>query len=97
MYECSAMLLSVLQELIACGVQRIAVVVPVAPSIQDLAAGGGGPNNGGPLPGPGPGAINAANINALPGFSPAFPLPFPCPSLATIHSIYNNPMPSPMY
>ena len=47
------MLLSVLQELIACGVQRIAVVVPVAPSIQDLAIGGGGPNNGGPLPGPG--------------------------------------------
>ena len=87
------MLLSVLQELIACGVQRIAVVVPVAPSIQDLAIGGGGPNNGGPLPGPGPGAMNAANINALPGYSPCsfLALPsFPClPCMCT----YNNNKP----
>ena len=59
------MLLSVLQELIACGVQRIAVVVPVAPSIQDLTTGGAG-NNNGPVSGPGPGTINAASINALP-------------------------------
>ena len=59
------MLLSVLQELIACGVQRIAVVVPVAPSIQDLTTGGAG-NNNGPVSGPGAGNITAAGINAPP-------------------------------
>ena len=65
LHGCSAMLLSLLQELISCGVQRIAVVVPVAPSIQDLTTGTGGGgtgNNGGPMPG----NVNAAHINALP-------------------------------
>jgi hypothetical protein len=52
LHGCSALLLSLLQELISCGVQRIAVVVPAAPSIQDTLSSPPPTNNQSPFTNP---------------------------------------------